>query len=51
MVSKKYLNFTTIFSEKLKAVLFKHFDINKYAIDLKLGKQPSYRPIYSLKLI
>lgn len=33
------------------AILSKFFNINKYVIDLKLDKQLSYKPLYSLELI
>lgn len=50
-VSKEYLDFANVFSEKLAAELSKHTGINDYAIDLKKGKQPPYGLIYSLSLI
>lgn len=43
----KYLDFANIFSKKLVVELIKYSDINKYLINLELGKQPFYRPIYS----
>ena len=47
-VPKEYADFSDIFSKKYMAVLFNCSNINKYAINLKLGKQPPLRPIYSL---
>lgn len=38
IVLKIYLNFADIFSKKLAVKLFKRFDMNKYAIDLKPNK-------------
>ena len=48
-VLAKYLDFATIFSEKLANVLSEQTGVNKHALKLKKGKQPSYRPIYSLQ--
>lgn len=47
----KYLDFIVIFSRKLAIKFFKLFNINKYFIHLELGKQLSYKLIYSLGLI
>lgn len=47
-VLKKYLDFTDIFSKKSVAKLFKYFNINKYAINLKPSKQLFYILIYNL---
>lgn len=47
-VLAKYSNFIDVFLKNLAAELSKHSDINKYSIELKPGKQPSSRPIYSL---
>lgn len=47
----EYADFLDIFSKKSVAVLFKCLDINKHKIDLQLGKQPCYGPIYSLSLM
>lgn len=48
---KKYLNFIDILLKKLVAILHKFFNINWYIINLKLNKQLSYKPLYSLELI
>lgn len=50
-VQVEYLDYFDIFLEELAAELLKCSDINKHAINLKPGKQPSYRPIYSLVLV
>lgn len=50
-IYKKCLNFANIFSKKLVKMLSKYFNINKYAINLKLDKQLLYKLIYNLKLI
>lgn len=47
-VPKKYSHFLDFFSKKSAAMLFEHSNINKYIINLKPGKKPAYRPIYSL---
>lgn len=47
----KYLDFRDIFPKKLAAKLFECFDINKYLINLELGKQSSYKPIYSFSSV
>lgn len=44
----KHLAFANVFLKKLAAELFEDSNINKHLIDLKPGKQPPYRPIYSL---
>lgn len=49
--SKKYVDFLYIFSKKCAVVLFNYSNINKYAINLKPGKQLPYRPIYNLGLV
>lgn len=41
-IPAKYLNFANIFLNKIVAKLFKHFNINKYSINLELDK---YHPI------
>lgn len=51
IVLKKYANFLDVFFIKSAVVLFNCLDINKYAIELELGKQLFNRPIYSLGLI
>lgn len=50
-IPEKYAHFLDLFSQKSAAVLFNYLDINKLAIYLKLDKQLSHRPIYSLGLI
>lgn len=47
----KYLDNTNVFSKKLIAKLFKYFNINKFTINLKPAKQPSYESIYSSGLV
>lgn len=47
-VSKEYTNFWDIFFKKSAVVLLNYTNINKYAINLKPDKQPSYKSIYSL---
>lgn len=47
----EYLDFSNIFIKKLIAKLSKHFNINKYEINLKVDKQLPYGPIYNLKPI
>lgn len=37
-VLTKYINFVKVFLKKLTIKLIKHFNINKYAINLKLNK-------------
>ena len=48
-VSSKYADYTDIFSFNLTMKLLKNTGINKYVIKLKVGKQPLYEPIYSLR--
>lgn len=50
IVLTKYSDFANVFSKKSVTKLFKISKINKYIIDLELGKQLLYRPIYSLKI-
>ena len=47
----KYADFADIFSKKLAEVLSERIGIHKQAIQLEDGKQPPYRPIYSLSLV
>ena len=47
-IPNKYLDFANIFSKKKVLMLPERIKLNEYAINLKNGKQPSYRPIYSL---
>lgn len=44
-------NFANVFFEKLAVIVLKLIKINTYAIDLEKNKQPSYRLIYSLRLV
>ena len=44
----KYSDFADVFSEKKALVLPERTDLNEHAIELEDGKQPPYRPIYSL---
>ena len=44
----KYLNFIDIFLKEKTLVLLERIELNEYVIDLENGKQPLYRPIYSL---
>ena len=48
-VLAKYLDYANVFSEIFTAVLLKHIKINTHTINLEEGKQPPYRPIYSLR--
>ena len=48
-VPNEYSDFTDVFSLDLAIELPKHTEINIHAIDLEEGKQPPYRPIYSLE--
>ena len=47
-VPLKYVNYVDIFSFNLAMELRENTGINKHAIKLEKGKQPPYRPIYSL---
>ena len=47
-VPVKYTDFADIFSKESAKVLPERTGINKHVIKLKDGKQPPYRPIYSL---
>ena len=47
-IPDKYLEFANVFSEEKSLVLLERTKLNEHAIDLKDGKQPPYRPIYSL---
>lgn len=51
VVPAEYLDYADDFLEKLAIELPKFSDINKHTINLELGKQPSYGPIYSLELL
>ena len=50
-IFKKYSDFADIFYPKLALELLKHTGINDYAFKLVDDWQPSYGPIYSLKLV
>lgn len=45
----KYLDFSNVFLVKKALVLLEQTELNEYVIELKNGKQPPYRPIYSSK--
>ena len=45
----KYTNFANIFSSNLASKLLKHIEINNHAIELVIGQQLPYGPIYSLR--
>ena len=47
-IPDKYSDFTDVFSEEKALVLPEHTELNEHAIDLEDGKQPPYRPIYSV---
>ena len=47
-VPVEYLDFANVFSKKSANVLPEQTGVNKHAIKLEKGKQPSYRPIYYL---
>lgn len=47
-IPAKYSDFINIFSKELATVLMEYTKINTHAINLEEGKQPFYRPIYSL---
>lgn len=48
-IPDEYSDFLVIFSKDSAIELSTSSDINKHAIDLNLGKEPFYRPIYSLE--
>ena len=50
-ISDKYSNFTNVFSKEKTLVLPERSELNEHTIDLENGKQPPYRPIYSLDLV
>lgn len=50
-VPAKYSHYANVFSKEAAAELLKYSSINKHAINLELGKQLPYRPIYSLGLV
>ena len=47
----KYSNFADIFLQKLANIFLERTNINEHAIKLEEGKQPPYKPIYSLGLV
>ena len=47
-IPDEYSDFTDVFSEEKASVLLERTEFNEHAIDLEDGKQPLYRPIYSL---
>ena len=50
-VSTEYSNYNNVFSAKNAAKLPKNNRMNEHAIKLEEGKQPLFRPIYSLILV
>ena len=48
-VLAEYSNFADMFSEQSANVLPERIGVNEHAIKLEEGKQPPYRPIYSLE--
>ena len=50
-VSTKYSDFVDVFIPNLTSKLPEHTRINYYAIKLVNGQQPTYGPIYNLKLV
>ena len=48
-VPTKYSDFADVFLEKSANVLLKQTGANEHVIKLEKGKQPPYRPIYSLE--
>ena len=48
IVLAKYLDFAYVFSKESAEMLPEQTEVNKYIIELEKGKQPPYRPIYSL---
>ena len=47
-VVSKYANYANVFFLNLAIELLKNTGMNKYTIKLEEGKQPPYKPIYSL---
>ena len=45
----EYLDFADIFLKKSANIVSKRTRVNEHAIKLEKGKQPSYKPIYSLE--
>ena len=50
-VPPKYADYTDVFSLDLAMELPENTSINKHTIELEVGKQPPYGPIYSLELV
>lgn len=50
-VPKEYADFSDVFYKKSAAVLPNCSNISKHTMDLQPGKQPLYRPIYSLNSV
>ena len=50
-IPKEHVYFLDVFFKKSAAVLPNCSDINKHIINLEPGKQPPYKPIYSLGLV
>ena len=50
-VPAEYFDYSNVFSAKNIAELSKNTGMNEYAFELKEGKQPPFRPIYSLGLV
>ena len=50
-IPDEYSDFADVFLEKKTLMLPKCTELNEHAINLKNGKQPHYRPIYSLGLL
>lgn len=48
VIPDEYFDYVNVFLEKSVAKLPKCSNINKHAIELEPGKQPFYKPIYSL---
>ena len=47
-IPDEYSDFADVFSEVKALVLLGRIELNEHAINLEDGKQPLYRPIYSL---
>ena len=47
-IPDEYLDFTDVFSEEKALVLPERTKLNEHVINLENGKQPPYKPIYSL---
>ena len=47
----EYSDYSNVFLAEYAAELPKNTGMNKHAIELEEGKQPSFRPIYSLELV